>query len=652
MSPQPGYVSVLLDTPLPQLDHIFEYRIPESLHGQIVVGSKVSVPLRGGSRFCDAYVTALNSKPEFAGELLSVEKVISALPILLPDTLALARKVADRQAGSVIDVLRLAIPARYVRAEKAFLVSEATEQKGSPHTVIKPTEFKDYAPAAAGKYALKVPPRLVTATDGQSLPNWVQLFVALAHEQFQGGKSSVLALPDFRDIELIEAAFHSAGLSEYVIRVDAKLSGQDRYLNYLRSTRDEPLIIVGNRSAILAPAHNLGLILMWDDGDHNFEEPLAPYAHARDVALVRQSHENCALLFASHSRSLEVQRLVELNYLSEVQVAEVEQPHVVLTDAHVDEGETSSRIPSAAWLGAKKALDNGPVLVQVASPGFAPALVCSECRERATCTTCHGPIQLAHKSAVPSCRWCGQMNATWKCASCGHQHYRPVAAGTERTSDEIGRAFPGVKVIVADGNHIITTVPAEPAVIVSTPGAEPLAQGGYSAILLLDGERLRGREAFRVDEDVLRNWSNTISLAQSTATVYINGAGASLGAALRDSEQVRWAANELNERLAFRLPPTVRVVSVTGPVDAVRATCDDVPLTGSYRLLGPVGQPDGSARALIFFEYKDGEALATYLRSCIITSATRSKKPVSPAERGARVLRLRVRFDDPDIDSL
>lgn len=645
-------MSVLLDTPLPQLDHIFEYRIPESLHGQVLVGSKVSVPLRGGSRYCDAYVTALNSKPEFSGELLSVEKVISALPILLPDTLALARKVADRQAGSVIDVLRLAIPARYVRAEKAFLVSEATEQKGLTNTVVKPTEFKDFSAEAAGKYALKVPPRLVVTAEGQSLPNWVLLFVALAHEQFQGGKSSVIALPDFRDIELIEAALHSAGLSEHVIRVDAKLSGQERYLNYLRSARDEPLIIVGNRSAALAPAHNLGLILMWDDGDHNFEEPLAPYAHARDVALVRQSHENCALVFASHSRSLEVQRLVELNYLSEVQVEEVEQPHVVLTDAHVSEGETSSRIPSAAWLGAKKALDNGPVLVQVASPGFAPALVCSECRERATCMSCHGPIQLTHKSAVPSCRWCGQMNAAWKCTACGHNQYRPVAAGTERTSDEIGRAFPGVKVIVADGNHIITTVSAEPAVVVSTPGAEPIAQGGYSAILLLDGVRLRGREAFRVDEDVLRNWSNTISLAQSSATVYINGAGASLGSALLYSAQIRWAANELNERLAFRLPPTVRVVSVTGPVDAVRAACDDVPLTGSYRVLGPVGQPDSSARALIFFEYKDGEALATYLRSCIITSATRSKKPVSPAERGARVLRLRVRFDDPDIDSL
>ncbi|MDH6422589.1 primosomal protein N' (replication factor Y) [Aurantimicrobium minutum] len=652
MSPQPGYVSVLLDTPLPQLDHVFEYRIPESLSGQIEVGSKVSVPLRGGTRFSDAYVTAITDKPEFSGDLLSVEKVISGISLLQPQTLELARKVADRQAGSAIDVLRLAIPARYVRAEKSFLSSEIPVKVEISSQAVKPAEFSDFTVQEGQKYALKVPPRLAETQAGKTIPNWSQLFVGMAHEQLIKGKSTIIAVPDFRDIELLELALNDAGLSQYFIRVDAKLSGQERYLNYLRSLGDQPLIVIGNRSAVLAPAPHLGLVMLWDDGDHNFEEPLAPYAHARDVALIRQSQTNCSLLFASYTRSLEIQRLVELNYLSEVDVRTTQHPQIVLTDAHLEEGETPSRIPAAAWLGAKKALENGPVLVQVASPGFAPALICSSCRERATCQSCHGPLQLAHKTATPSCRWCGQLNASWKCSGCGNSRLRPVAAGTERTSDEIGRAFPGVKVIVADGNHILTSVPAEPSIIVATPGAEPIAHGGYSAILLLDGERLRGREAFRVDEDVLRNWSNTIALAHSSATVFINGAGISLGAALVNSEQILWAAHELSERQQFRLPPAVRVVSVTGPAETVRNTCDELPNLSTHRVLGPVGMPDGSTRALIFFEYKDGEELAKYLRAAVITSATRSKRPVSPAERGGRVLRLRVRFDDPDIDAL
>ena len=651
MNPQPGFASVLLDTSLPQLDHVFEYRIPESLLGDVRVGSKVSVPLRGGARFSDAYVTALSEKPEFTGDLQFIEKVISPVSLLKPDTLELARKIADRQAGSAMDVLRLIIPARYVRAEKAFLAESVKREQYSGEIPEKPAEFTALDVSAGSRLALKVPPRL-EVTSQVTGSNWTELFVSLAVEQLVKGSSTVLAVPDFRDIEKLEKVFIAAGLEGHFIRVDAKLSGQERYVNYLRSLTEEPLIILGNRSATLAPAHNVGLVVVWDDGDHNFEEPLAPYTHARDVALVRQSLTGCSLLFASHTRSLETQRLVELGFFTEAPVSDVAQPEIVLTDAQLEEGTSPSRIPSAAWLGAKKALDRGPVLVQVASPGFSPALVCSRCNERATCSSCNGPMHLAHRNSSPSCRWCGNLNAAWTCQGCGGKQLRSIAAGTERTSDEIGRAFPGVKVIVADGGHIITSVPATPAVVVATPGAEPVAEGGYAAILLLDGERLRGREAFRVDEDVLRNWSNTIALAKPDATVFINGAGVALGRTLFESAQVRWAAHELADRIQLHLPPAVRVVSISGSAEMVRTTCDELPTLAGYRVLGPVGQPDGSSRALVFFVYKDGEKLATHLRAAVITSATRSKKPPASSERAARVLRLRVRFDDPDIDSL
>ena len=651
MNSQPGFASVLLDTPLPQLDHVFEYRIPESLQGQILVGSKVSVPLRGGARFSDAYVTAISDKQEFVGELQYIEKVISKVSLLQPETLELARKVADRQAGSAMDVIRLAIPARYVRAEKAFLAQDPKAPTFMRGIHTRPQEFAEIELSPGSRTAIKVPPRLSLST-GSTSSNWVELLISLATEQLSQGFSTVIAVPDFRDIDSVEHQIIASGLSDNYVRVDARLSGQERFANYLRSIGEEPLIVLGNRSAALAPAHNLGLLALWDDGDHNFEEPLAPYAHARDVALVRQSLTGCSLVFASHTRSLETQRLVELGFFVEASVQSVQQPKIVLTDAHLEEGTSPSRIPSAAWLGAKKALDSGPVLVQVASPGFSPALVCSECKERAHCSSCHGPLQLVHRNSSPSCRWCGNMNTSWLCKGCGSKQLRPVAAGTERTSDEIGRAFPGVKVIVADGNHIITSVPSSPAVIVATPGAEPVAEGGYSAILLLDGERLRGREAFRVDEDVLRNWSNTIALARPEATVFINGAGKALGKTLADSAQVRWAAHELSDRMELHLPPAVRVVSISGPTETVRNTCDELPALAGHRILGPVGQTDGSGRALVFFEYKDGEKLATHLRSAVITSATRSKKPPVSSERPSRVLRLRVRFDDTDIDSL
>lgn len=645
-------MSVLLDTPLPQLDHIFEYRVPKHLLGQISAGFKVSVPLRGGSRFAEGYVTAVSDSAQFSGELQFVNKLVSSIPIVLPETFELARLVADRQAGSASDVLRLAVAPRYVRTEKTF--------------VANPVELNDFAGPLPGRceqlsatelvsgerYALHVPPGLASACETDSAPNWVQHFLHCAATELLNGRSTIISVPDFRDIDLVEQAVQASTLASHFIRVDARLSGQDRYAHYLRSL-SEPLVILGNRSAVLAPAHNVGLILVWDDGDHNFEEPLAPYAHSRDVALIRQSQTNCSLLFASHTRSLEVQRLVDLGWLTECDVFPPHALQIVLTDSDLDPEEGApARIPAQAVLGAKRALEKGPVLIQVASPGFAPALVCGGCRERARCASCQGPLHVARRGNIASCRWCGHLASQWSCGACGTQLLRPVAAGSELTSDEIGRAFPGFQIIVADGNHTVTQVSDKPAIVIATPGAEPRAQGGYAGMLLLDGERLRGRDAIRAEEDVLRNWSNTIALARPDASIFITGAGPILGPTLQKWTQTTWAQRELADRFTLKLPPVVRVVSISGSRDIVTKTCDELPsLTGS-KILGPVGVGDGVARALILFEYKDGEALASYLRSCVVTSATRSKKPSTAAENAQRVLRLRVRFDDPDIDAL
>src|SRR5699024_1584982 len=84
---------------------------------------------------------------------------------------------------------------------------------------------------------------------------------------------------------------------------------------FLRALDHEPRIIIGNRSAVYAPAHELGAILMWDDGDPVLAEPLAPYVHARDAALVRAGQAGAGLFFAAHARSAEVQRLVDIGYV-------------------------------------------------------------------------------------------------------------------------------------------------------------------------------------------------------------------------------------------------------------------------------------------------------------------------------------------------
>jgi primosomal protein N' (replication factor Y) len=220
-----------------------------------------------------------------------------------------------------------------------------------------------------------------------------------------------------------------------------------------------------------------------------------------------------------------------------------------------------------------------------------------------------------------------------------------VGQGTGRTAEDLGRAFPGVRVIIADGDRPILTVGSEPALVIATRGAEPIAAGGYRAILLLDGERMTARESLRVGEDCVRWWSNAIALAAPGATTVLVGVGGALASALATWRRADYIRAELADRRALRFPPAVRVATVTGTPESVQRAVDAVSGIERVDVLGPVDGPGGVIRAIVRFDYGEGTAVASGLRAEVIRIATSRRKRPGPAGPAA-LPTLRVRFDD------
>ena len=115
---------VLIDSPLPQLDRLFDYEIPAELTADAQPGVRVRVPLRSAGRVVDGLLVELGEPDASDRPLSQLEAVVSPVAVLTPALYALARRAADRAAGSAGDILRLAIPKRMVRAEKAWLAAE------------------------------------------------------------------------------------------------------------------------------------------------------------------------------------------------------------------------------------------------------------------------------------------------------------------------------------------------------------------------------------------------------------------------------------------------------------------------------------------------------------------------------------------------
>jgi primosomal protein N' (replication factor Y) len=247
----------------------------------------------------------------------------------------------------------------------------------------------------------------------------------------------------------------------------------------------------------------------------------------------------------------------------------------------------------------RAALERGPVLVQSPRGGYLPSLACERCRTPARCSVCTGPLALTSTTTPPACRWCGTEEPAWSCQVCGHRGLRAPAPGEGRTAEELGRAFPSTTVISSSGDQVRATVPDRPAIVVATPGAEPVADQGYAAVVLLDTWLPLARADLRAEEEALRRWFDAAGLVAPGGRVVAVGEPhhPALQALLR-WDPSGFALREAEARAEAHLPPASRLATITGDPGAVDDALTLLDRPPGLEVLGPVDADDQS-RAVV-----------------------------------------------------
>lgn len=632
---------VAVDVPLVHLDRPFDYLVPAEAADQVVAGCRIRVRFAG--QLVDGVVLERVAESEHPGRLAFLERVTSPEPVLSAEVAVLAREVADRYAGTLADVLRLALPPRHARAEQ-----DAAPEPAEPATSAEPppTGWSAYRDGETYLRALgdgRAPRAVWTATAAEDWPARLAEAVAAT---VAGGRGAVVVVPDQRDLDRLDRALSTALGPDRHVALSAALGPAERYRRFLAARRGAVPVVVGTRAAAFAAVKRIGLVALWDDGDDLHVEPRAPYCHAREVLLVRARLAGAGVLVGAHARTAEAQLLVESGWARQLvadrQVLRARTPRVVPTAGDTerarDPAAEAARLPTLAWRTAREAVGAGrPVLVQVPRRGYLPVLACGRCRTPTHCAACSGPLALSSGHAVASCRWCGRVAGDWSCPECGARALRAAVVGARRTAEELGRAFPGVTVRTSGRDEVLAAVPAEPALVVATPGAEPVAAGGYGAALLLDTWALLTRADLRAGEETLRRWANAAALVAADGTVVVAAdAGLPVVQALVRGDPGGYAERELAERTALGFPPAVRMASLTGTADAVADLLALAQLPDGTDTLGPVpmgstGTEDGpvTERVLLRVSRSSGMALAAALRAAAgVRSARKSPDPV------------------------
>ena len=328
---------------------------------------------------------------------------------------------------------------------------------------------------------------------------------------------------------------------------------------------------------------DLGLVVVWDDGDDLHADEHAPYPHARDVLVQRAWLDNCAAVVAGTARTAEAALLVESGWAHELVADRAAAPRrprprvqALGEDFELarDAAARSARLPSLAHEAARRALAAGtPVLVQVPRRGYVPVAGLRPVPRA-------GPVRALRRSAghLPAPRPGRRPDPGLPLVRPAGGHLRLPAlprhqAAGRRSSGSPGRPrsspgpSPGAAVRTSGSTSgVLATVPGGPALVVATPGAEPVAEGGYGAALLLDSWALLGRADLRAGEETLRRWMNAATLVRPAVG--------------------RRAGGRRRRRRAPRRPGAGAV----GPGLAGRARAGRPPRAGL-----PAGHPDGVA---------------------------------------------------------
>jgi len=285
------------------------------------------------------------------------------------------------------------------------------------------------------------------------------VYIKLIRSCLDEGKNAVLMVPEIALTPQL-LGLMAAHFGQTVAVLHSSLSAGERYDQWKRIRDGQAKVVVGTRSAVFAPAANLGLIILDEEQEHSYKSENSPRYHAREVAIWRGFREKALVLLGSATPSVESMfrakngdyRLYTLperfggRKLPEVTIADMRQELKRGNDLAYS-GELLDAI-----VDARKA--DKQTIILLNRRGNSRAMVCVDCREIPECPRC--AVRLTYHSANNRlmCHYCGfSKPVPVRCPDCGGP-LKQLGTGTQKAQQELEYVFPGVEVDRMDADTV------------------------------------------------------------------------------------------------------------------------------------------------------------------------------------------------------
>jgi primosomal protein N' (replication factor Y) len=586
--------SVWVDTAIPTLTDPFSYLIPEKLSSQISIGSRVQVPFK--DKHLEGIVIDRTVLTSDSRELKSIYKLLGEYPVASAETIELISLTASFWGGSPYDVIRSAIPPRVASAEKGLSLGA------------RPSSPKSEAVATFHLLPPKLDP--------------ISALCSLVLSRKSSGVKLII-VPTARDLLRLAASLAEQD-SEFT-SLDSNLPRADRYRNFLSASLGAANVVIGMRGAIFAPIPGLSEIYLHQENSEHYYERRSPYWNTREVAWIRSKLSNLELHFTGYVPSLDVAIDIDKK---EISYQATREKLSVVAQA----SSNGELIPSKIYQQVRNAIATGPVLFLVPAKGYATAISCAKCRNIAICE-CGGKLSKSSAKSEPTCVLCNKRYQNWKCGWCGEARVFLTSRGIERFAEEIGRSFPNQVVIQSTASDPRDSVSSDPALVISTPGVEPVAESGYAAVIMLQVDRFLSSSA---SNGVERAYSNFFAagalISDSGVIALVSDDGSPITSALTTWNPATISKREIEQRISLQLPPisgAVLVLADSGELvrlkSALESAREESRAPKSLRVYGPTAGE--GAKLTLLVDATEQIELVSLLREINKRRAI-SKKPL------------------------
>lgn len=284
-----------------------------------------------------------------------------------------------------------------------------------------------------------------------------QVYLKLIDKTVAMGKDVIVMVPEIALTPQMLSIFHKR-YGKTVAVFHSGLSLGERNDEYKRADRGEAHIVIGTRSAVFAPLHHLGLIIMDEEQEHTYKSERTPRYHARQVANFRCKYNHALLLLTSATPSVESYtaalngryRLCELTE----RYGDARLPQVITVDMKEEAKSNKSPISNTLKELIQQNLDqNKQTILLINRRGFNTFIACNSCGHVITCPNCSISLTYHSNNNRLMCHYCGYSKPLdYTCPECGENSVRYSGYGTQKIEDSLKFLFPSARVLRMDAD--------------------------------------------------------------------------------------------------------------------------------------------------------------------------------------------------------